>query len=112
MLIEIALWQSFIVFDEEMQDFKPNVALWRKAASKVEGLKKGESGAGEVVMARLEKLAKLEVPVVMGDKYRKVILSCLSGIGELEEHGEAADDVELGARFIQTVLEDLEDISI
>ncbi|MCJ1260040.1 hypothetical protein MMC24_007880 [Lignoscripta atroalba] len=108
-LIEIALWQSLIVFDEEMQDFKPNVVPWRKATSKVEGLKRGESGAGEGVMACLEKLARLEVPVVMGDKYRKVILSCLSGIGE---HGTEADDVELGVRFIQTVLEDLEDISI
>ena len=92
-----------------MQDFKPNVVPWRKATSKVEGLKRGESGAGEGVMACLEKLARLEVPVVMGDKYRKVILSCLSGIGE---HGTEADDVELGVRFIQTVLEDLEDISI
>lgn len=108
-LIEIALWQSFIVFDEEMQDFKPNVEVWRKAASKVEGLKRGESRAGEGVMAHLEKLVRLDVPVVMGDKYRKVILSCLGGIGE---HGEEADDVELGVRFIQTVLEDLEDISI
>lgn len=108
-LIEIALWQSLIVFDEEMQDFKPNVVPWRKATSKVEGLKRGESGAGEGVMAYLEKLARLEVPVVIGDKYRKVILSCLGGIGE---HGTEANDVELGVRFIQTVLEDLEDISI
>ena len=108
-LIEIALWQSLIVFDEEMQDFKPNGVLWRKAASKVEGLKRGENGAGEAVMAFLEKLARLEVPVVMGDKYRKVILSCLGGVGE---HGTEADDVELGVRFIQTILEDLEDISI
>ena len=97
------------MFDEEMQDFKPNVVPWRKATSKVEGLKRGESGAGEAVMAYLEKLARLEVPVVMGDKYRKVILSCLGGIGE---HGTEANDVELGVRFIQTVLEDLEDISI
>ncbi len=108
-LIEIALWQSFIVFDEGMLDFKPNVALWSKAASKVEGLKNGESGAGEGVMDHLQRLAKVDVPVVMGDKYRKVILSCLGGI---VEHGEETDDVELGVRFIQTVLEDLEDISI
>ncbi|KAI4234040.1 MAG: hypothetical protein LQ349_004034 [Xanthoria aureola] len=107
-LIEIAMWQSFIVFDKEMQDSRPNVALWGKAGSKVEGVKTGGSGAGEGVMAHLEKLARLEVPVVMGDKYRKVILSCLGGIGE---QGEETDDVELGVRFIETVL-DLEDISI
>ena len=97
------------MFDKEMQDSRPNVALWGKAGSKVEGVKTGESGAGEGVMAHLEKLARLEVPVVMGDKYRKVILSCLGGIGEQEEE---TDDVELGVRFIETVLEDLEDISI
>ncbi|KAL8843825.1 MAG: hypothetical protein Q9176_001787 [Flavoplaca citrina] len=91
-LIEIALLQSFVVFDEELDDFRPNVALWGKALPSVEGLKNGESGAGEGVMAHLEKLAKLEVPVVMGDKYRKVILSCLDGIGE---QGEETDDVEL-----------------
>ncbi|KAL8997289.1 MAG: hypothetical protein Q9169_003381 [Polycauliona sp. 2 TL-2023] len=108
-LIEIALWQSFIVYDKERQDFRPNTVLWGKAESKVEGLQKGESGAGEQIMAHLEKLARLEVPVVMGDKYRKVILSCLGGIGE---HGEETDDVEMGVRFIQTVLEDLEDITI
>lgn len=78
--------------------------------TKVEGLKKGESGAGAGVQAQLEKLARLEVPIIMGDRYRKVILSCLGGI---EQHGEEADDdVELGVRFIQTVLEDLEDISL
>ncbi|KAL8890651.1 MAG: hypothetical protein Q9215_002232 [Flavoplaca cf. flavocitrina] len=91
-LIEIALLQSFVVFDEELDDFRPNVALWGKALPSVEGLKNGESGAGEGVMAHLEKLAKLEVPVVMGDKYRKVILSCLDGIGE---QGEETDDIEL-----------------
>lgn len=108
-LIEIALWESFIAFDKDMKDFKPNVALWGKATSKVEGLRKGESGTGEGIMARLEKLAKLEVPVVMGDKHRQVILSCLSGIGEYREE---INDVELGVRFIRTVLEDLEKISI
>ena len=60
-------------------------------------------------MVSVVKLAKLEVPVVVGDEYRKVILSCLGGFGE---HGKETDDVELGISFIHTVLADLEDISI
>ena len=59
--IKIVLWQSFIVSHKELEDTRPNEALWGMTLSSVEG---------ERVMAHLEKLAKLEGLDVIIDKYR------------------------------------------
>jgi hypothetical protein len=111
-LIEIALWRSFVMFTTKTNDFEPNKTVFRKGKELVEGLEKGDIAVSNNLKDEMEKLAKSEVPIAMGDKFSRVILTCLNGVNETEDGDNENNNVELGVRYIQNVLEGLEDISI
>lgn len=116
-LLELALWRPFIVFSEEQRDNLLNKVIFRDGQEIVTGLKNGDRDASRRIANYHIKLAKNEVPVALGDKFSRVVLSCLQGVDETggteDDHGDDDhSDTELGLKFIQTVLADLEDISI
>jgi serine/threonine protein kinase len=108
-LLEIALWRSFVLWSEDGVRCSANPHACRLADRK--GNLKSPSDIQKVFVQKAEGF----IPLVLGEKFRDVVLMCLNcldgGFGDtsdmLDEDGEI-----VGLVFIQRVLTSLQEISI
>ncbi|KAF8992378.1 kinase-like domain-containing protein [Cyathus striatus] len=113
-LLEIALWRSFVVSkrDDEhhMIQYLPNPQAC-KFTDKTTGKLKSPKNIQEMLIRRAEEY----IPLVLGDKYKDVVVMCLTGLeggfGDVEMLKDH-DGVVVGLVFMRKVLGLLEEISL
>lgn len=131
-LLEIGLWTSFVLppVQNEGQNHippLPNTIISPPNATKVKNL----LGNAIANKKTLEQLAERELPYRLGRRYAEIVLQCLRcldpGTG-IEEDGKGfgvgigiddtqkefldEDGIVIGVRFIENVLEKMQDITI
>ncbi|KAI1090606.1 hypothetical protein F5B19DRAFT_314933 [Rostrohypoxylon terebratum] len=124
-LLEIGLWESFVV-DEGGNDVRVENEDLTKVPSSTLGLTLDDFDPDACSSAQpatgikdhLTQLAKSQLPQRMGDKYTAVVVTCLTCLDEENEdfgdendmHDE--DGILIGVRFIEKILFRLSEISI
>lgn len=120
-LLEIGLWQSFVEYPADTPS--PGGPI-REFASRL--MPRGGRNNSPAVMGfqakkYMEDLAKEKLPQAMGERYTRVVQSCLTCLDEDNEDfgGDAAqqaaadpDGIHLGVRFYEKILERLNEIVI
>jgi hypothetical protein len=106
-LLEIGLWQSLAASDSE-----------GALNNSVEDLQDGNEASPVSVKDHMVGLSRGRLRVIMGDKYSKVVETCLtcldpdnSDFGDPEEF-EDDDGVEVGARYVKKVMDIISTISL
>jgi len=110
-LLEIALWRSFVLpkVERDGMIYVPNSQAC-KLVDKTTGSLKPPREIQRVFVKKAEEY----IPLVLGEKFRDVVLMCLNSV----DGGFGTDDlldedgVMIGLVFIQRVLTSLEEISI
>jgi hypothetical protein len=103
-LLEIGLWESFVLYHNEGTDPSPSTAL-----SILNDAEKDEIKKAFLVKDALVDLAKQRLPSRMGDKYTEIVVTCLTCLDESNtdfgdnSEFEDADGVLIGVRFIEKV---------
>jgi hypothetical protein len=103
-LLEIGLWQSFVLYHNECSDPSPSTTL-----AILNDTEKDEIKKAFLVKDALVELAKQRLPSRMGDKYTEIAVTCLTCLDESNtDFGdntefEDADGVLIGVRFIEKV---------
>lgn len=111
-LLEIVLWRSFVVLQSGKDDVKciPNPRACKFLDKNTKNLKSPSDIRREFV-----KKAEEYIPLVLGEKFRDVVVMCLNcldgGFGDMDNSWDQ-DGVMVGLVFIQKVLTSLEGISI
>ena len=121
-LLEIGLWNSFVVYDSDGQppSPEPNSILGAKSESP-----RNPIGGPDHVKSKLETLAKSELPGRMGKRYTEIVLLCLRcldpgtgtdgdgrGFGVDVPMWTDEDGVVIGVRYIENILEKIQEIMI
>jgi hypothetical protein len=107
-LLEIGLWESFVLYHNEGSDASPSTAL-----SILNDAEKDEIKKAFLVKDALVDLAKQRLPSRMGDKYTDIVVTCLTCLDESnpdfgdDSEFEDADGVLIGVRFIEKVRHDV-----
>jgi hypothetical protein len=103
-LLEIGLWESFVIYHDEGSDPSPSTLL-----TVLNDLERDEIKKAFRVKDTLVDLAKQRLPSRIGDKYAEIVVTCLTcldesntGFGDSSEF-EDADGVTVGVRFIEKV---------
>ncbi|KAK5110491.1 hypothetical protein LTR85_001020 [Meristemomyces frigidus] len=111
-LLEIGLWQSFVIYGEDGKVRSPNAAL---LGLSIEELRRKSPAA---VKDLLVDLARRHLPSMMGGLYEEVVVNCLTCLdagnvefGDASEF-EDSDGVTVGVRYIEKVLLKLNSISV
>lgn len=119
-LLEIGLWQSFLLeIDETFEELYPNPILNPINTDNPHN----PLGPAARTKTRFEELARTSLPVRMGKRYSDIVLSCLKCLDkgdESEQEGfgvgisevEDSDGIVIGVRFIENVLEKIQDICV
>jgi len=116
-LLEVGLWSSFVqhVIGPNGEPLILPGLLEIAAVPKMRDERKRAFGLKRV----LTELATSKLPSCMGDKYTSLVISCLSCLDKTSKfvNGDATteivdDGIDLGARYIQGVLSEIEDISM
>ena len=119
-LLEISLWTSFITWDPVSGRFRDNgdvCSIFEKSTI---------TGGKDSVGAPLMKLkppiaiqkafirkAQQAIPRILGEKFKDIVVSCLTCLeGGLGDVDEGLGEVSLGMRFVASVLQMLEEISV
>jgi len=111
-LLEIALWRSLVLFNVDQHGMKyiPNPHAC-KLIDKTTGAMKSPGDIQKVFAKKADEY----IPLVLGEKFRDVVLMCLNcldgGFGNISDLCDD-DGILVGLVFIQRVLTALEDISI
>jgi len=120
-LLEIGLWTSFVIYDPEKESSSlvPNNIL---GPANLARSRQPLGGAFEIKQ-KLEALAESELPVRIGRRYTSIVLLCLRcldpgsdrdrkgfGVGGADWTDE--DGVVIGVRYIENVLEKIQEINI
>ncbi|KAL9118728.1 MAG: hypothetical protein Q9187_004724 [Circinaria calcarea] len=124
MLLEIAIWKSFVVWDTTYGYLSNESAiqLLQKTNSNAKtGMQTGHNKQGlkppKEIHAVFVKAAKQQIPVSMGTKFAHIVVQCLNCMGLDGSSatcwdGNNSDEVDIGLMYIETVLEKLEALSI
>lgn len=120
-LLEIALWDSFIIFDTHERVRMFNNEALEGGRMICDSLKEGDKEAGKRMKELYEMAAKALLPISMGCCFRDVVVECLGAV----EHGfwhadngdgpgktQDEDEERIGLEFIDRVLERLEEIRV
>ncbi|GIZ41069.1 hypothetical protein CKM354_000438500 [Cercospora kikuchii] len=112
-LLEIGLWESFVLYPEGEKKPYPNTKLLGLSVQALQ--KKTPNG----IKRLLVELATRELPGRIGELYRDVVLNCLTCLdednmdfGEESEFDDDADGVAVGVRYIEKVLLKLDSINM
>ena len=103
-LLEIGLWESFVVYHDEGSDPSPSTVL-----TVLNDPEKDEIKKAYLVKDALVDLAKQRLPSRIGDKYTEIVVTCLTCLDESNtdfgdsSEFEDADGVLIGVRFIEKV---------
>jgi hypothetical protein len=103
-LLEIGLWESFVVYPDEGSYPSPSGVLTIMNDQEKDEIKKAF-----LVKDALVDLAKQRLPSRMGDKYTETVVTCLTCLDESNtDFGDAsefedADGVLIGVRYIEKV---------
>ncbi|KPM38092.1 hypothetical protein AK830_g8502 [Neonectria ditissima] len=124
-LLEIGLWESFVDYPSDAPSPSgPILDLAAKLAqSGGAARRRNNSSAAMGFEAKefMEQLAKDRLPQAMGERYSRVVLSCLTCLDEDNEDfgGDAAqqaaadpDGIHLGVRYYEVILERLNELVI
>ena len=116
-LLEVGLWSSFVNYaigPNGEQSILPGL-LEIAAVPKMRDERKRAFELKRV----FTELADLKLPGCMGDKYTSLVVSCLSCLDKTSKfmNGDATSDnlddgMDLGARYIQGVLSEIDDLSM
>jgi hypothetical protein len=101
-LLEISLWSTFTHqtgIGKYLWETRDNVQMLRSP---------------ERLQTRYIEIAKSQVPRILGDKYRDVVVSCLEGLRDEEEGGllNDQDGIVVGSAYITQIMSRLEEISL
>jgi hypothetical protein len=103
-LLEIGLWESFVIYHNEESHPTPSPAL-----TILNDPEKDEIKNAFLVKDTLVSLAKQRLPSRMGDKYTEIVVTCLTCLDESnaafgdDSEFEDADGVLIGVRYIGKV---------
>ncbi|KAF1837852.1 hypothetical protein BDW02DRAFT_82327 [Decorospora gaudefroyi] len=124
-LLEIGLWDSFVVCDMAPTDNDGSTSHKIEHSSRPSNLlptvsrsENDERKAATLLQDALVTLAQLELPSRMGDKYTDIVVSCLTCLDESnpdfsnENEFKDQDDVVIGVRYIEKILMRLSNISV
>ncbi|ERF69763.1 hypothetical protein EPUS_07589 [Endocarpon pusillum Z07020] len=112
-LLEIGLWESFVLYHDDDGDPSPSTVL-----SILNDAENDKINKAYLVKHALVDLAKQRLPSRMGDKYTDIVVACLTCLDESNtdfghiNEMEDADGVLIGVRFIEKILLQLDRISI
>jgi hypothetical protein len=110
-LLEIGIWSSLVLYDNETETPTPNVSLGVSSSTP-------EKDEPQEVKARLIQLAKDKLPGLMGEVYAQVVHDCLTCLdADNEDFGDESefldeDGVLVGVRYIEKILMKLDEILI
>jgi hypothetical protein len=102
-LLEIGLWESFLLYPEAGKQARPNAELLRVPLQKL------QNASPERIKHLLVQLAKRELPGRMGELYEQVVLNCLTCLDDDntdfgdESEFDDSDGVSVGIRYIEKV---------
>lgn len=115
-LLEICLWQSYITWNPSKNEYRNNTdvcALIQKGVDPATGKAKLKSPAE--IQATFVKKAQQAIPRIMGEKFSKIVVSCLTclegGLGNREELMDE-NGVVSGVAYVDRVLQMFEEISL
>ncbi|ETS78915.1 hypothetical protein PFICI_08768 [Pestalotiopsis fici W106-1] len=126
-LLEIGLWESFVEYDCERPDRGPYLAKFGKTYHRFRAYSKSKTPNNHAIKASsfldlafslkdfLVNEASTKLAPRVGDRYMRVVVSCLTCLDEDNLNpGEPGDDTEdlVAIRFIGTILKDLDDIRV
>ena len=110
-LLEIALWRSFVLpkVDNNGMNFIPN-----PHACKFVDRTTGKLKRPREIQRVFVKKAEEYIPIVLGEKFRDIVLMCLNSVDGAFGTDDSLDEdgMMVGLIFIQRVLTSLEEISI
>ena len=109
-LLEIAMWKSFLEWNDK-QGYRINDHVIR--IFNVEGKKRLKQPLE--IQSALMKLSRQQVPLSMGTKFAGIVeqcLDCLNGSFATCGDVENEDEMDVGIRYIEIILEKLETLSI
>jgi hypothetical protein len=103
-LLEVALWQSFVQFNDDLTCPWPDLEIQNAISDK--DARKG----GFTIKKRLVALAKDRLPCLVGDRYANLVTACLCSLDrsednvfENESHVRDDDGIVAGVRYIENV---------
>ncbi|KAK7417927.1 hypothetical protein QQX98_004229 [Neonectria punicea] len=124
-LLEIGLWETFVDYPSDAPSpGGPIRDLAAKLAQSDGGARRQHNGSGAmgfVAKEFMEQLARDRLPQAMGERYSRVVLSCLTCLDEdnVDFGGDAAqqaaadpDGIHLGVRYYEVILERLNELMI
>jgi hypothetical protein len=103
-LLEIGLWESFVIYHDEGSDPSPSSVLTALNDPEEDRIKKAF-----LVKDALVGLAKQRLPSRIGERYTEIVVTCLTCLDESNtdfgdnSEFEDADGVLIGVRFIEKV---------
>ncbi|KAI5843054.1 hypothetical protein DFP73DRAFT_553161 [Morchella snyderi] len=123
-LLEIALWESFVVWTEDNQPRMTEISDYLLRPSE-----DGKQVRSYEIKARMVKMAEERVPRILGSKYTDVVISCLTCLDTMNDDADAMtlvgdeDDLEIvnplreetssvSTSYIEKILGKLEEISV
>lgn len=119
-LLEIALWDSFLIFDTHERARIFNNEALEGGRVICDSLKAGDKEAGKRMKELYEMAAKALLPISMGCCFRDIVLDCLGaveqGFGNVGEDDvtktQNEEEERIGLEYIDKVLERLEEIRV
>lgn len=119
-LLEIALWDSFIIFDTHERARIFNNEALEGGRVICDNLKAGDKEAGKRMKELYEMAAKALLPISMGCCFSDIVLDCLGAVERGYADGDESDiggtgneeEERVGLEYIDRVLERLEEIRV
>ncbi|KAI4162743.1 MAG: hypothetical protein LQ342_003630 [Letrouitia transgressa] len=113
-LLEIGLWNSFVQpSGERMDEFAPGPVLNISSLLRMSDQRK----SAIEIKDRLVGMAKDRLPFRMGQRYTDIVVDCLTCLDDDNAFGSKdefkdADGIEVGVRYIEKILQQLQEITI
>jgi hypothetical protein len=114
-LLEIALWRSFVLEETDRETCEKSFAVNRDAV-KLSDRETGRLKSPDGIMGVFVDKAVDFIPQVFGDRYRDIVVMCLNCLddGGLKDISDAKDDdgITVGMAYIERILTTLEEIVV
>lgn len=115
-LLEVSLWNSFVLWDATQNVYissEHSCKLLEKGFTKTPGR---NFKSPKDIQSVLLKTAERQVRLSMGDKFASIVIDCLTCVdGNLLgpwDDAENEDEVDVGIKFIESIIEKLEALSV
>lgn len=112
-LLEIGLWNSFVVMTSSSGPRTPNRKLGFEAEFTSDAIPKGLA-----IQSKMIEMAEKSLPSRMGKRFTDVVVTCLTGLDSSEVHlnetpdAESDEGIDLGVQFVHNVLVQLQKIEV